>query len=115
MPFFIRRHVAGRTQVISKRGMWEDQELAGKRTRLYSNMGALKNSVSQWRGTADDDAEIVEVELRETGKVLLVGEVMDPVRERREAKIAARKLQDQIRTKEREIAELKRLKSKYEG
>ncbi len=113
MPFYIRRHVNGRTQIISKHGMWEDQEFAAKRTRIYNTIGALKNSVGQWRGFADDDAEIVEVELKETGKVVLVGEVMDPVRERREAKIAARKLQDQIRVKQRELDELKRLKEKY--
>jgi hypothetical protein len=84
-----------------------------KRARVFSNMGAVKLSLGQ-RSSFGEDTEIVELEMKETGNVLLACEVMEPVFENREAARKRRELNNQIRTRERELEELRKLKEKYD-
>lgn len=115
MPFYVirrRSNLGDWTHIdyVSKGGGW-DQEF--KRARVFSSMGAVKNSIMHWHGTGDNDAEIVELELAPTGKVITVGEAMAPLKERRERQVRERRDREAAEKRDRELAELKRLKEKY--
>jgi hypothetical protein len=115
MPFYVIRRTSPQmspplVEYVSKHGIW-DQNF--KKARVFTSMGAVKNSISHWRGTGDEDAEIVEMELQPTGLSIAVGVAMAPLKERWRRAVQERKDREAKEQRERELAELAWLKSKY--
>lgn len=112
MPYRVQTLEDGLVQYLDKHGDWTPNLT---KARIYSGLGPLKNSIGDWH---EDDTElpyvqVVEVELRETGKVMTAQELIAPVRAKRQAEIDARTSTERLRERNQELAELKRLKEKY--
>jgi hypothetical protein len=108
MLYRVRTNEGTVVQYLDKAGRWTPNVT---RARTYTGLGPLKNSIGHW-----SDAkliEVVELELRETGQILPLESLLAPLKAKRQAKLDQRTSTERLAERNRDLAELERLKVKY--
>jgi hypothetical protein len=112
MPYQVRSTQGSLVQYLDKHGSWTPN---ATKARVYAGMGPLKNSLADAFEAGELKwVQVVEVELRETGHILPLEQVLAPLKEKRQAELDQRTSTQRLAERNKELAELERLKVKYE-